>query len=93
MVPDLPELHGAKRTPSVKGKQNSGLALRDRRPLWHPASAGRAHFDTRGQLDRRRAFAQKDPVRVAGASSLQSAVTYSTAVLSRFPATGFEPAP
>src|SRR2546427_3405060 len=50
MVPDLPELHDAKRTPSLKGKQNSGLALRDRRPLWHPASAGRAHFDTRGQL-------------------------------------------
>src|SRR2546425_688615 len=50
MVPDLPELHSAKRTPSLKGKRNSGLALRDRRPLWHPASAGRAHFDTRGQL-------------------------------------------
>ena len=92
MVPDLPGLHGAKRTPSLKGKQNCELTLRDRRPVWHPASAGRAHFDTRGQLDRRRAFAQKDPVRVAGASSLQNAVTYSTAGLSRFRAAGFEPA-
>src|SRR5207244_5708914 len=50
MVSDLPGLRAAKQTPSLKGKQNSELALRDRRPLWHPASAGRAHFDTRGQL-------------------------------------------
>src|SRR3989442_15015413 len=50
MVPDLRDLHGPRRTPSLKGKQNSGLALRDRRPLWPPASAGRAHFDPRGQL-------------------------------------------